>query len=269
MSDWFSFRIAIQTMKDYWKITLILSLLFMGMSAMYSGMYPGIKDVMADMMESGYGDTFAAFKGSEDMGSYVGFLNVELYQIFWILILGILLGMISASIISKEIEAKTIDLFMANPISRKQIIIEKFLGLIPMILIINFSTFLAVSGMTIAINEEINFGYLLMTHIISIPYLLAVTSVGLLISVIIDEKMKASIFMIAVIVGMFIFESISIMTPDYEPLGYISLTHYFNPYDILKLGTVDAVGVVVLIVVILECLLVSIFIFERRDINVS
>jgi ABC-2 type transport system permease protein len=256
-------------MKDYWKTTLILSLLFMGMSAMYSGMYPGIKDVMADMMESDYGDTFAAFKGSEDMASYLGFLNIELYQIFWILILGILLGMISASIISKEVEAKTIDLFMANPISRKQIIIEKFLGLTPMILIINFSTFLAVSGMTIAIDEEINFGYLFMTHVVSIPYLLAVISIGLLISVIIDEKMKASIVMIAILVGMFIFESISMMAPDYESLGYISLTHYFNPYDILKSGTVDAVGIVVLIVVILECLLVSMFIFERRDINVS
>ena len=68
---------------------------------------------------------------------------------------------------------------------------------------------------------------------------------------------------------MFIFNSISLMIPDYKTLGYISLTHYFNPYDILKSGTIDLVGVVVLIIVILECLLVTMFIFERRDINVS
>lgn len=268
MSDLFSFRITIQTIKDYWKTTIILSLLFMGMAAMYSGMYPAFKDVMAnlgpEMLEQ-----FMFIPGAKDMATYVGFLNIELYQIFWMLILGILIGLISASIISKEIEAKTIDLFMANPISRKQIIIEKFIGLIPMILIINFSTFLVVSSITIAIDEEINFGYLLMTHVVSIPYLLSVTSLGLLISVIIDEKMKASIIMIAIIVGMFIFNSISLMIPDYEALGYISLTHYFNPYDILKYGNIDAIGVVVLFVVILECLLVSIFIFERRDINVS
>jgi len=268
MSELLSFRITIQTIKDYWKTTLILSLLFMGMAAMYSGMYPAFKDVMADlapeMMEQ-----FMFLPGAEDMATYIGFLNIELYQIFWMLILGILIGLISASIISKEIEAKTIDLFMANPISRKQIIIEKFMGFIPMILIINFSTFLVVSGITIAIDEQINFQYLFMTHIISIPYLLAITSMGLLISVVIDEKMKASIIMIAIIVGMFIFNSISLMIPDYKTLGYISLTHYFNPYDILKSGTIDLVGVVVLIVVILEFLLVTMFIFERRDINVS
>jgi len=269
MSEWLSFKISIQTIKDYWKITLILSILFMAMAAIYAGMYPNIKDVMEEMMEQGYAETFSAFKGSEDMASYVGFLNIELYQIFWMLILGILIGFIAASIISKEIESKTIDIFMANPVSRKQIIFEKFIGFIPMILIINFTTLIVVYGVTIAINEEINFGNLLLTHLVSIPYFLAVTSIGLLISVLIDEKMKASIVMIAVIVGMFIFESISVMTPDYESLGYISLTHYFNPYDTLKLGNVDFVGLVVLCVVIIECMLFTMFIFERKDINVS
>lgn len=241
----------------------------MGIAVMYSGMYPAFKDVMQDMIESGFADSFAAFKGSEDMASYVGFLNIELYQIFWILILGILIGFIAASIISKEIEAKTIDLFMSNPISRKQIVFEKFLGLIPFILIVNFATMITVYGMTLAMNEELNFYHLFLTHVISIPYFLAITSIGLFISVVIDEKMKASIIMIGVVVGMFIFESISFMIPDYESIGLISLVHYFNPYDILKFGEVDAVGVIILIVVMCEALLFSMLYFEKKDIKVS
>jgi len=267
MSDWFSFRIAFQTMREYWKITLILTLLFVGMAVMYAGMYPAFKDVMADlapeMMEQ-----FSFIPGAEDMASYIGFLNVELYQMFWILILGILIGFIAATLISKEIEAKTIDLLMSNPISRKQIVFEKYLGLIPLILIVNFATMLAVYGVTLAINEEINFSYLFMTHVVSIPYFLAVASIGLFVSVIIDEKMKASIIMIAIIVGMFVFRSISLMIPDYEALGSISLTHYYNPYDILKEGNVDVVGVIVLVVVIIECLLAAMFYFDRRNITV-
>ena len=267
MSDWFSFRIAFQTMREYWKITLILTLLFVGMAVMYAGMYPAFKDVMADlapeMMEQ-----FSFIPGAEDMASYIGFLNVELYQMFWILILGILIGFIAATLISKEIEAKTIDLLMSNPISRKQIVFEKYLGLIPLILIVNFATMLAVYGVTLAINEEINFGYLFMTHVVSIPYFLAVASIGLFVSVIIDEKIKASIIMIAIIVGMFVFRSISLMIPDYEALGSISLTHYYNPYDILKEGNVDVVGVIVLVVVIIECLLAAMFYFDRRNITV-
>ena len=123
--------------------------------------------------------------------------------------------------------------------------------------------------MTIAIDEEIELGYLFMTHVVSLPYFLAVASIGLLLSVIIDEKMKASIMMTAILIGMFVFRSISLMAPNYENIRYLSLNNYFNPYDILKAGTIDAIGVVILIVVILECLLISMFIFERRDINVT
>ena len=269
MNGLLRFRIAFQTIKDYWRITLILTLLFMGMAVMYSGMYPAFKDTMTEMMESEFAESFSAFRGSEDMATYVGFINLELYQIFWILILGILVGFIAASLISKEIEAKTIDILMSNPISRKQIVFEKFLGLIPCLLIVNFGTMLAVYGITVAINEELNFGYLFMTHITSIPYFLAIISIGLLISVIINEKMKASIIMIAIIVGMFVFESISLMIPDYEAIGSISITHYFNPYDTLKFGHVNVAGVLVLISVITVCLVISMIYFEHRDIAVT
>jgi ABC-type transport system involved in multi-copper enzyme maturation permease subunit len=128
---------------------------------------------------------------------------------------------------------------------------------------------LTVYGTTIAIGEELNFGHLFMVHVTSIPYFLAVASIGLLLSVIINEKMKASIIMIAIIVGMFIFESISLMIPDYEFMGLISIVHYYNPADILLAGKVDATGSIVLVAVSLECLFMSMLYFGRRDINVS
>ena len=100
----------------------------MAMAAMYCGMYPAFKDVLEDMVESGGTEAFSSFFGpaAADMATYVGFINLELYQIFWIVILGILIGFVAASLVSKEIEGKTIDLLMSNPISRKQIIFEKF-----------------------------------------------------------------------------------------------------------------------------------------------
>ena len=191
----FRLRIAIQTIKDHWRVTIILSLLFMGMAAMYAGMFPAFEESLLEMMESA--ERFNWLQGSSDMATYVGFLNLELYQIFWIMILGIILGFISASIISKEIEGKTFDLLMSNPVSKKQIVFEKFIGLLPMVIIINFATMFVVMGVTIAINEELNFTYLFLTHLASMPYLFAVVSIGLLLSVIINEKMKASIITVS------------------------------------------------------------------------
>jgi len=262
------FKIAYQTVKDYWKITIILTLLFMGMTAMYAGMFPAFKDVLTEMLESGLAEGFSFFRGAEDMGSYVGFLNIELYQIFWIMILGIIFGFLSGAVIAKEIEGKTIDLLMSNPVSKKQIIFEKFIGFIPMIIIINISVILTVFGVTIAIGENLDFGNVVLAHIISFPYFLSIVGIGIFVSVVINEKMKAGIIMVALIVGMFIFESLSKMIPDYEAIGYISITHYYDPYNALKYGEIDAVGIIVLSVIVIWSLIIAMIYFENTDITV-
>ena len=261
-------RIAFQTMKDYWKMSIILSLIFMGIVGMYAGFYPAFKDSLQEMASTLKGE-FTFLRGFEYMTSYTGFLNMELYQMFWILILGILIGFLASSLLSKEIEGKTIDLLMSNPVSRKQIILEKYLGLTPFIVLINVVTLFTVYGLTVAIGEKINLGYLIMTHVISVPYFLAIAAIGLLISVIIDEKIKASIITIAIIIGMYIFESISLLIPEYKSMGYVSLTHFYNPADILIKGIVDVYGVVILVIFIVVCLIISMIYFDHKDITVS
>lgn len=260
-------RITIQTIKDYWKPTLILTLLFSGMAALYAGMFPAFEEMMIEMGESGSLDPFAFIPGYEDMASYVGFLNIEMYQIFWVLILGIIIGFLAAASIAKEIESKTIDILMSNPVSRKQIIIEKFLGLLPMVLIINFVAMLTIMMITVAIGEELNFWYLTLTHIISLPYFFSIVAIGLFISTLFDEKMKASVVMMAVVVAMFIFDSIAEMIPDYEALGLISLKHYFQPYNALKLGEINLTANLVLILVTVIALIAALFYFDWKDIT--
>jgi ABC-2 type transport system permease protein len=160
------------------------------------------------------------------------------------------------------------DMLLSNPVPRYRIVIEKFLGLVPMTLTVNLATMIAVIGVTAGIGEELAFGDLLLTHIMSIPYFLAVLAIGMLASTIIDEKMKASIVVIAIIMGSYILQTISLLTPDYENLGLVTLTHYFDPTDTLLEGEVDVVGALVLMAITVGCLMVAIWYFERRDIRI-
>jgi ABC-2 type transport system permease protein len=267
MNSIFRFRIAIQTVKEHWRTTLIITLLFVLMTSMYSGMFPQFEEALIEMMSSGFGDSFNFLPHADQMATYIGFLTLELYQIFWLLILAIMIGFIAASSITKEIEAKTIDLLMSNPVSRKQIVFEKFIGLIPMILVINFCTMLTVIGITKLINQNLDFGNLFMLHIVSIFYFLAVISIGILISVFIDEKMKASIIMIAILFAMFFINSISLMTPHLEYIGSFTIFHYFDTFNVLNSGNVDIVGVFVFIALIAVCLALSLIYFEHKDIS--
>ena len=260
-------RIAYQTMKDYWKTTTIFTFLFSGIAVMYALMYPTFRETMESLAPSMV-EQFAWIPGAEDMSSYVGFLNIEMYQIFWVLFLGMILGFIGASSVSKEIESKTIDLLMSNPVSRKQIIFEKFIGIVPMVIIVNIGVILTLVLVTTAINEEMNFYYLFLTHLVSIPYFLAVLGIGLLVSTVINEKMKASVITIAIVISMFLFESLSQISLDYESLGLISLKHYYNPYNTLKFGNIDGTGVIVLLVVTIWTLIFAMIYFEHKDIKI-
>ncbi|MFO7678396.1 MAG: ABC transporter permease subunit [Thermoplasmatota archaeon] len=259
-------RIAFQTMKDFWKQSVIITLLFSAMFAMFAGMYPSFVDMLEEMQESGSWEQFMFLPGIEDMASYIGFLNMEMYQIFWMLILGLILGFLAASVISAEIESKTIDILMSNPVSKAQIVVEKFLGLLPMVLMINFVTMGILILVTIGIGETVNFSYLFLTHVLSLPYFFGIIALGILISVIINEKMKASIITMAILIGMFIFNSIANMIPDYGALGLVSLQRYFKPYDTLKLGQIDATANIVLLLFCIVCIIAAMIYFHHKDI---
>lgn len=268
MSFRISFRIAYETVKENLKTTFILSLIFMGMAAMYASFHPSfegsLEELMKNFPEMGF------IRGFESFASYPGFLNATLYQIYWILILAIMFGYIAASQISKEIEGKTMDMLLSNPIPRYRIVLDKFLGLVPLVLIVNFATMVSVYGITLAINmeSELNFSYLLTTHVFSIPYFLAIISLGILVSTIIDKKMKASMVVMAIVIGSYIFESLSHLAPDYEKIGLISLIHYFNPAETLMKGNIDTIGTITLITITTSLLLIAMVHFERRDIKI-
>ena len=146
-------HIAVQTMKDNWKVSLIISLIFMGLVTMYSASFPAFKDSIDEIMGTIEGSSFEFFRGFEYMNTYAGFVAVEAYELFWILILGILVGFVAASLISREVEGKTIDLLMSNPVSRRQLVLQKYLGIVPFILFVNIATMLTVMGITVAIGE--------------------------------------------------------------------------------------------------------------------
>ncbi|KXA92616.1 hypothetical protein AKJ66_03845 [candidate division MSBL1 archaeon SCGC-AAA259E22] len=261
-----SIRVAYETIKKSLKTTFVISLIFMGMAAMYSSFYPSFKgsleELIKDFPQMGF------IRGFESFASYPGFLNAELYQIFWILILAIIFGYVAASLISEEIEGKTMDMLLSNPIPRYRIVLDKFLGLVPFVLVVNFATMASVYGITMAINEELSFANLLTTHTLSIPYFLANISLGVLVSTIIDKKMKASMVVMALVIGSYIFESVSLLAPDYEKLGLISLTHYYNPAETLIEGNIDITGTITLVIVTISFLLAAIMYFEKRDIEI-
>jgi ABC-2 type transport system permease protein len=259
------FNIARQTAKDHLKTTLALSLIFVAITVMFASIYPSFKESMELLLEN---IPEYPIRGFESAASYMGYLNIELYQIFWVLILGLLIGYIAGTVVSKEVESKTMDMLLSNPVPRYRIVLEKYLGMVPLVLAVNFATLATIVAVTLAIGEELLFYHLLMTHVMSLPYFLSVLAMGILVSTVVDDKMKASIVVMGIIIGSYILVTLGLLAPGYENLGLISLTHYYDPAETLLQGNVDIAGSLVLMGIAGGCLVAAIWYFGRRDIRI-
>jgi ABC-2 type transport system permease protein len=263
-------EIAILSIKRSWKGTVILLLAFSGLLVMIISIYPGMKESIDMWVENLPEFALSTFgRSGLEMSMVEGFLNVEFYQWGWVLILGVYFAFISSSLISKEIETKTIDMLLSNPVSRGRLVLEKFLGLIPAIILMNVAVPLVILGCLKYINETIDVTYLFYTHVASVFYLCAVCALGLLFSVIFDETRRANVLAIGVISGMYIMEILSVISEKYSAMGKISIIHYYDPGEILVHHNIEASHAVVLCIITAVLLMAAAIYFEKRDIAIS
>lgn len=263
-------KIAIQSVKNSWKGNVVLLLAFSGLVVMIISIYPGMKesiDMWADNLPEFAMTTFG--RSTLEMSMVGGYLNIEFYQWGWVLILGVYFAFVSSSLISREIENKTIDMLLSNPVSRARVVLEKFLGLLPAIILMNVATPVVILGCLKYINEAIDMTYLFYTHFVSIFYLGAICALGVLLSVIFDETRRANVLAIGVVSGMYIMEILSLISEKYAALGKISVIHYYDPGEILVHHTIEITDVVILLIMTAMLLTAAVLYFEKRDIAIS
>lgn len=259
-----SLIITWETVKEKFRLTAIMAFVFSGLASMYIIIFPYFKDSLEQFKDMPVG----FIRGYEELTSFAGFMNMELYQIFWVLILGVLVAYVAGSLISEELEAKTIDMLLSNPVSRTKVVLEKFFGLVPMILIVNFAVMGTVYGLAPIVGESIEFYNLLLTHLVSIPYFLSIVGIGVLVSTFIDKKMKASITAMGIVVAMYVIESLSLLAPEVEDMGLMSIAHYFDPSELLINGELDVLDPIILAIVTAVSLSIAVVHFEERDLEV-
>lgn len=252
------------------KGALVLAVLLALMSLLFVALFPSIANSGADLdayMESLPPAMQAAFgaTGTFSIATIEGFLAVELYQFFWVLMLGIYAAYVAGGLIAGDVERDRMDVLLAAPISRRRVVAEKFLSLVPVVVALNLVVGVAVYATVLAIGESISLADLATAHLLSIPYLLACGAIGLVLSVVFDESDVAKRGGLGAIFGLFLLETIS-QSADVGWLGAISPTRYYDPTAILVGGEYDWAGGVVLLVGTAALVAASAWWFRRKDI---
>jgi ABC-2 type transport system permease protein len=246
--------------------TLALALLLGAFGLLVIYLFPTIAESSADidaLIES-LPESFREGFGAETYTTIEGFVAAELYQTIWVLLLGLYMAYTAGGTLAGDIESGRLYLVLAGPVSRTRVAAEKFLAVCLPVVVLNVTMPLFVFGGTVAIDYPLDPFYLLVVHLLSIPYLLVCSGLGLVLSVVFDRGDTAQRGGIALVFLLFLLDSVTLGT-DVEWLGAISPTRYVDPTEILLHETIDLVDPLLLCVVAAALVVAALRYFQVRD----
>jgi ABC-2 type transport system permease protein len=246
---------------------LVLSAGLAVLGVFYVSMWPSFSDVDIDQFVEAWPPALRELFGVETLASIEGFLATELYHFVWVLLLGLYFAYSAAGLVASDVEHHRLDLLLSLPVSRTRLLFEKFASLAVPIALLNAVVPVVLYASVVAIGETIDPIALLAVHALSVPYLLACAAIGLVLSVLVDRADVANRAALALVFGLFLVDSVTGVTADYEWLGQVSPTAYYDPTAVLVNGTDDLTGAGVLLVATAVLLLLARFLFRRTDIG--
>lgn len=193
-----------------------------------------------------------------------GFIALELYWFGLLLVLGVYVAYSAASAVAGDIEDGTMDTVLAAPVSRRQVLGEKFLALLVPIVLVNAALLVVVFAGTRLIGYPIAAVDLVALHVLSVPYLLCWAAFGLLASVTAPRRIVAEGVAAGTLLGTFLLETVADGT-DLDWVGALSPTRYYDPVTILTASQYDYAGAGMLLTAAAVLLLASGAWFARRD----
>ncbi len=115
------------------------------------------KSPIEELMEAPYFRAFTAGRPDVDFREIEGFLSIELYS-WWFLLVGLYLAYVSVNNVTKDYEDKRLDMIFSNPVSRMNFLMEKFSALAFYTLLLLTVSSLVLMGSLYSIGEVREFG---------------------------------------------------------------------------------------------------------------
>ena len=234
--------------------------------AMFVALSPSFTDFDLDAIFANFPPQFTEGFGIETIDTLPGLLAVELYQVGWVLVLGLYLAYTAAGLVAGDIETGRMDSLLSAPVSRTRLVGEEFLSMLVPILAVNAVTPVVLYAGSVLINETLDPTNLLALHALAVPYLLCCAAVGFALSVFLESETQARTAAVGSLVVAFLVETVFVGT-DYEFLGVVAPMNYFDPTDILVEGTYDLAGGAILLAAAVVLVLAGQWRFRRMDIG--
>lgn len=262
--------VTLQALRDNKRALIGWSIGFLVFIGLELVVYPSIKNQtqLNDLIKD-YPDQLKAFIGASgqlEITSPQGFLSTELFS-FMVPLLVVFMAMSHASrAIAGEEDGHTLDLLLANPISRTNVVLQKAVALVVEILIV-----CAVIFFVIATGSALGSFGLAIGTIAAPMFCIGVLAMvfgafAYMVSTATGRRGMGLGVVAAFAVGSYVINSLAITVKAIRPVGKLSPFHYANPADAMANG-VDVLALIVLIVISFVVVVLTALLFNRRDLS--
>ena len=233
--------------------------------------YPTIRDndELSKLIES-YPPEMLAIFGVNDPLSFTtpaGYLQGELFGFMLPLLFLIYAIGFGANALAGEEEAKTIDLLLANPVSRTTVVVQKVAALLSLVTLLGLITWLALWVSALLIDMEISSVYLLAASVSTILLALCFGMLTLALGALTGRKGQSMGISVALAVLLFFGNNLATSVTWLEPVQKLSPFYYAYGNQPLSQGF-DWFGIGMMATISMICVGISVWAFNRRDVAV-
>lgn len=267
--------IIIRTIKDRAISTLIYILGEIIFLWMYISIFPSMSKQSAELSKAfeAYPESLMKAFGITDMAAMFNhienFLATENYSFLWPIIAIALVVSIGGYAIAGEIERKTIETLLAQPISRLKLFLAKYLSGLFIYIIFTAITVFAVIPLSKMYDVAYNSSAHISMFFLGLLFGTTIYSLSFLFSAMFSERAKAYFLTVGIVICMYAINIAASLKDSLSDMKYFSFFYYFDTNKALIDHRIEPLSIYVFCSTILICTLLAALIFNRRNITVS
>jgi ABC-2 type transport system permease protein len=227
--------------------------------------WPSVRDEYQKLVQN-YPEALLAFFGIEKggLGTAAGYLQAELFSLMLPLMLIAYLIAASSAAIAGEQEAGTLEFLLAQPVSRRRVLLEKYAGLCASLAVISVAFVAVLAVATRVFDLDVTVPNLVAATVSAYLLALLFGAVALLAGCITGHRALAAGVASAAAVAAYLLSSLATLVDALKRFRPLSPFWWYSGHDPLRNG-LEPLHVVLLVAATLACIAAALVVFDRRD----
>jgi ABC-2 type transport system permease protein len=229
--------------------------------------YPTVRQQSAQFASllATYPKGFLTALGYSNITTFSGFLGGEALNLFWPIIIGVFATLGGASMIAKEVEDGTSEIWLSVPAARWRLLLGKFVALAIALAATVIACVVIVAASAAFDNATVTPSGLAAMSAVMLVFLFVIAAYSGLLSSLVSTRAIAAGISFGITVAFYVLWLVGGLADQWKQLKHFSIFTAYTPQKALDTGTVDVVSLAILLAITAVCVAGALVLFQRRD----